>query len=144
MQVSKHFTKWLNDARFIMKEEEAAIINYYVNSIKLHKVSRNEGLGNMNSNNKTLKELIAESKNEMEENKTKQQTLLDWSSLHVTILRDEKEKMQMKLFANQHYPNKKPKKLPPGQTRNKPNQELQIIRERSFEETEHRFKHIPK
>jgi hypothetical protein len=110
VQVSKHFTKWLNDARFVMKEEEAAIINYYVNSIKIHKVTRNEGIGNTNSNNKTLKELIAESKNEMEENKTKQQTLLDWSSLHVTILRDEKEKIQMKLFANQHYSNKKPKK----------------------------------
>lgn len=108
----------MNDARFILKEEEAAIINYYVNSIKISKVTRNDGMGNANSNNKTLKELIAESKNEMEKNKTKQQTLLDWSSLHVTIMRDEKEKQQMHLFGNQHYQNKKPKK---GASRNKQN-----------------------
>lgn len=111
VKVSKHFTKWYNDAKFILKEEEAAIINYYVNSIKSNRGTRNTAnLGQNSTANKTMKELIAESRNEMQENKEKHQTLVDWSSLHVKIMKHEKEEQQVSNFQNQHYQNKKPTK----------------------------------
>jgi len=89
-----------------------------------------------------MKQLIDESKEELEDNKTKHQTLVDWSSLTVQIIHHEKEQAQLSLFNNQHYNNKKPKKNL-NSSRNKNAKELQIINERSYEETEHKFKKIP-
>ena len=77
--INEKFVKWFNDGRYILKEEEASIINQFMNSFKLKKQEK-QGYSTSDAK-KTMKQLIAESQMEVETKKEKLKTVLDWSSM---------------------------------------------------------------
>lgn len=70
----------MNDVNFLLKEEEASMINFYVNSLKPEK---SKEVNQSNQPGKTMKQLIEDSMLEVEDSKIKHKTLLDWSALIV-------------------------------------------------------------
>lgn len=69
LAVVRHFTKCFKEHKFLLKEEEGSIINYYINSIKRRKDKNGTGpqASSTTSQVKTMKEMITESKNEIKE-----------------------------------------------------------------------------
>ena len=130
--VNKQFTTGISDSQFMLKEEEASMINFFINSFKR---SKDEKKAENNTKGKSLKELIAESAREVEETKQKQKSLLDWQSLQVTVSKAERDKINVNNFGMTHYSNVKPVKKQPEEV--KIGGDLGIIKEQS-EETEHR------
>lgn len=74
---------------YMVAEEEASIINFYLNSLK-HKRDLQKGKQGISGSKggagvKTMKELIAETLKENEDRKEQLKKLLDWKSLDVTV-----------------------------------------------------------
>lgn len=81
----------------MLKEEEASMINFFINSFKRSKEDAKKAENN--SKGKTLKELIAESAREVEETKQKQKSLLDWRSLQVTVSKAQRDELNIRNFS---------------------------------------------
>ena len=103
---------------FLQAEDEASIINQYINSQKEKRDDKKklngvqQSQGGKGGGLKSMKELIAETLKENEDRKEQLKKLLDWTSLNVVIdkqKRMEEEKKYVNIFKTHHFNKKKPK-----------------------------------
>mmetsp|Transcript_2470 Transcript_2470/g.3796 ORF Transcript_2470/g.3796 Transcript_2470/m.3796 type:complete len:113 (-) Transcript_2470:118-456(-) len=101
----------------MLAEDEASIINFYLNSMKQKKDEKKKGgvqasqASNKGNAFKSMKELIAETLRENDDRKEQLKKLIDWRSLDVVVdkqRRLERERKYLSTFKTQHNVRKKP------------------------------------
>lgn len=85
---------------YISTEEEASLINNYLNSFKIRK---EETVKKDESVKKTMKELIAEALLEKQLKTELLKKQLDWDSLGIVLKKDQLENLKNKRCNNMHF-----------------------------------------